>query len=91
VFVAYAPLAGTRFAQVRVQRTKRDWAEFMKEVLDQQYSTAEKVVLVMDNLNTHSPASFYEVFPPAEARRLARKLEIHYTRHPWELVEYGGD
>ena len=79
VFVAYAPLAGTRFAQVRVQRTKRDWAEFMKEVLDQQYSTAEKVVLVMDNLNTHSPASFYEVFPPAEARRLARKLEIHYT------------
>jgi transposase len=69
VFVAYAPLAGTRFAQVRVQRTKRDWAEFMKEVLDQQYPTAEKVVLVMDNLNTHSPASFYEVFPPVRQEK----------------------
>lgn len=79
VFVAYEPLAGTRFTQVRLHRTKRDWAEFMKEVLDQRYPSAEKVVLVMDNLNTHSPASFYEVFPPAEARRLARKLEIHYT------------
>jgi hypothetical protein len=79
VFVAYEPLAGTRLAQVRVQRTRRDWAEFMREVLDHHYPTAEKVVLVMDDLNTHSPASFYEVFPPAKARRLARKLEIHYT------------
>jgi hypothetical protein len=79
VFVAYEPLAGSRFARVREQRTKRDWAEFLREVLDQHYPTAEKVVLVMDNLNTHSPASFYEVFPPAEAWRLARKLEIHYT------------
>jgi transposase len=79
IFVAYEPLAGKRLAQVRVQRTKRDWAEFMREVLDEHYPTAEKVVLVMDNLNTHSPASFYEVFPPAEAHRLARKLEIHYT------------
>jgi transposase len=79
VFVAYEPLAGTRFAQVRQHRTKRDWAEFMREILDEHYPTADTVVLVMDNLNTHSPASFYEVFPPAEARRLARKLEIHYT------------
>lgn len=79
MFVAYEPLAGNRFTQVRVQRTRRDWAEFMREVLDRHYPSAEKVVLVMDNLNTHGPASFYEVFPPAEARRLARKLEIHYT------------
>lgn len=79
VFVAYEPLARRRFAQVRVQRTKRDWAEFMREVLDEHDPTAEKVVLVMDNLNTHSSASFYEVFSPTEARRLARKLEIHYT------------
>jgi hypothetical protein len=79
VFVAYEPLCGTRVAQVRMQRTRRDWAEFMREVLDQHYPTAEKVVLVMDNLKTHSCASFYEVFPPAEARRLGRKLEIHST------------
>jgi DDE superfamily endonuclease/Homeodomain-like domain len=72
VFVAYEPLAGMRFAQVRVQRTKRDWAEFMKQVLDQQYPTAEKVVLVMDNLSTHSPASFYEVFPPVGATHARR-------------------
>jgi hypothetical protein len=79
VFLAYEPLAGRRVARVRAQRTRRDWAEFMREVLDQYYPEAEKVVLVMDNLNTHSPASFYEVFPPAEAYRLARKLEIPYT------------
>jgi hypothetical protein len=66
-------------ARVPAQRTKRDWAEFMREVLDQHDPAAEKVVLGLDNLNTHSPASFYEVFPPAEAHRLARKLEIHYT------------
>jgi DDE superfamily endonuclease len=79
VFIAYEPLVGRRVAQVRAQRTRRDWAEFMREVLDQHYPEAEKVVLVMDNLNTHSCASFYEAFPPAEAHRLARKLEIHYT------------
>ena len=79
VFVASEPLVGWRKAMVRAQRTRRDWAYFMKEVLDQQYPEADKVVLVMDNLNTHGPASFYEVFPPNEAHRLARKLEIHST------------
>ena len=79
VLVTYEPLAGQRVARVRAQRTRRDWAEFMREVLDHPYPTADKVVLVLDNLNTHSPASFYEAFPPAEAHRLARKLEIHYT------------
>ena len=63
VFVAYEPLAGQRVARVRAQRTRRDWAEFMREVLDQYYPTAEKVVLVMDNLNTHTAASLYEAFP----------------------------
>jgi DDE superfamily endonuclease len=64
---------------VTEQRTKRDWALFMQEVLEEQYPDAAKVVVVMDNLNTHTPASFYEVFPPAQAHALAHRLEIHYT------------
>ena len=79
VFLAVEPLTGKRFTQVRWQRTRADWAHFMKELLDVQYPDAECVVLVTDNLNTHSPASFYEVFEPKEARRLTKKLEIHYT------------
>lgn len=65
--------------RVSQRRTKKDWALFMRDVIDLHYSHAEKIVLVMDNLNTHTPSSFYEVFEPAEARRLTEKLEIHYT------------
>ena len=65
--------------QVRARRTKADWAYFMRELIDVHYQQAEKLVLVMDNLNTHSPASFYEVFEPEEAWRLSQKLEIHHT------------
>jgi DDE superfamily endonuclease len=79
IFVACEPLAGKRFLQVRERRTTRDWAYFVRELIDVQYPKADKIVLVMDNLNTHSPASFYEVFEPAEAWRLSQKLEIHYT------------
>jgi hypothetical protein len=79
IFVACEPLAGQRFLQVRERRTTRDWALFVRELIDVQYPKADKIVLVMDNLNTHSPASFYEVFEPAEAWRLSQKLEIHYT------------
>ncbi len=79
VFVACEPLAGKRFLQVRERRTKIDWAHFVRELIDVHYPSAEKIVLVMDNLNTHSPASFYEAFEPAEAWRLSQKLEIHYT------------
>jgi transposase len=79
VFMACEPLAGKRFVQVTAKRTKADWAAFVRDLIDGAYPHAEKIVLVMDNLNTHTPSSFYEVFPPAEARRLARKLEIHYT------------
>lgn len=79
IFVASEPLAGKRVMQVRERRTKADWAYFMREVLDEHYPRAEKVMLIMDNLNTHHPASFYEVFPPEEAGRLRNKLEIHYT------------
>jgi DDE superfamily endonuclease len=79
VFIATEPLAGRRYLKVSRRRTKKDWAHFMKEVLDSYYPDAEKVVLVMDNLNTHTPASLYEAFEPAEAKRLADRLEIHYT------------
>ncbi len=56
-----------------------DWAEYVREMLDKRYPEARKVVLVMDNLNTHSIGSLYETFPPAEAELLARRLKIHYT------------
>jgi hypothetical protein len=82
VFVACEPLAGKRVAKTTRRRTKVDWAEFVRELIEVHYPQAEKIVLVQDNLNTHSPASFYEAFAPEEAWRLAQKLEIHYTpRH----------
>lgn len=79
VFMACEPLAGKRQVQVTDTRKRRDWAQFMKEVLDGPYARAARVVLVMDQLNTHSVASFYAAFEPREARRLAERLEIHYT------------
>jgi hypothetical protein len=79
IFVAVEPLAGRRHVEVTEHRTRQDWAQFTKELLDEHYPTAVKILLVMDNLNTHSLASLYETFAPAEARRLAERLEIHYT------------
>jgi hypothetical protein len=79
LFLAFEPLAGQRHSLVTEQRCQVDWAQFMKELLDGPYASVEKVVLVQDNLNTHVPASFYETFAPAEARRLVEKLEWHYT------------
>ena len=79
LFLAFEPLAGWRHLEVTDTRTRVDSAGFVKAMLDGRYKDAQKVVLVMDNLNTHSPASFYEAFEPAEARRLAERLEIHYT------------
>jgi transposase len=79
VFLFCEPLEGRRWVDVTEQRTKVDWAHQIKELVDERYPQAERIVLVMDNLNTHTPASLYEAFEPAEARRLAEKLEIHYT------------
>jgi DDE superfamily endonuclease len=79
IFLAVEPLSGKRFLQARARRTKADWAYFLRELIDVHYPQAEKLILVMDNLNTHSPASFYEVFEPDEAWRLSQKLEIHHT------------
>jgi hypothetical protein len=61
------------------QRTRKDWAEAMRELSDVHYSDAEVIVIVLDNLNTHSPASFYEAFEPEEALRLANRFEFHHT------------
>ena len=79
VFCAFEPLANWRELKVTERRTRVDFAAFVKELVDGRYRDAERVVLVMDNLNTHTPASLYEAFGPAEARRITRKLEIHYT------------
>ena len=79
VFMFTEPLAGWRHAVVTDRRTKIDWAEQVREILDVHYSEAEVVTLIMDNLNTHGPWSFYEAFEPAEARRLAERIECVYT------------
>ncbi len=73
------PLAGKRQVKVADHRTKKDWAMAMRELSDVHYPEAEKNVIVMDNLNTHSPASFYEAFTPEEARRLTNRFVFHYT------------
>lgn len=79
LFMAFEPLAGWRTVAVTDQRRRLEWASFIKSLLDGRYNKAEKVVLVMDQLNTHSAASLYEAFAPNEAKRLADKLEIHHT------------
>lgn len=79
IFMFTEPLAGKRIVNARKQRTAIDWAEEVKEHVDNEYSTAEKITLVCDNLNTHKAASFYKAFEPEEARRILNRLEIHYT------------
>jgi hypothetical protein len=79
LFIFFEPLAGWREVKVTERRTMVDWAVAVRELVDVHYPEAETIVLVMDNLNTHSIGSLYEAFPPAEARRIAQKLEIHHT------------
>jgi len=79
IFMEVEPLGGKRHVVVTEHRTRKDWAQQIKQMLDERYPDAIKVRLVMDNLNTHSIASLYETFEPKEARRLAERLEIHYT------------
>lgn len=79
IFAFVEPLGGTHHVSVREHRTAVDWAEEIKYLVDTMYPDAEKIVLVMDNLNTHKPASLYKRYPPEEARRIITKLEIHYT------------
>lgn len=79
VFMFFDPIRGWRRVEATDSRTRVDWAEQIRRLLDEDYPLARKVKLVCDNLNTHSIASLYEAFPAAEAHRLARRLEIHYT------------
>jgi hypothetical protein len=79
LFMMYEPLAGQRDVEVTERRTKKDYAERLRTLSDETYPNAEVIVLVQDNLNTHSPASLYETFAPAEAQRLTARFEWHYT------------
>lgn len=79
LFMFVEPLAGKRHVKVTDRRTKVDWAHAMRELSDVHYPEAEVIVVVLDNLNTHSPASFYEAFPAEEAHRLTNRFEFHYT------------
>jgi len=79
LFLVTEPLRGWRQVRVSDRRTRLDWAHRVRELVDAHYPDAEKVVLVLDQLNTHSPASLYEAFPPAEAKRIADRLELHHT------------
>jgi transposase len=79
VFLEVEPLTGKRHVEATERRTKKDWAWWIKGMIDNRYPDAVRVRLVMDNLNTHGMASLYETFEPREARRLTERLEIHYT------------
>ena len=79
LFLCCEPLRGWRHVKVTARRTKLDFAALIRELVDVHYPAAEKVVLVMDNLNTHTPGSLYDAFEPAEAKRLCDRLEIHHT------------
>ena len=87
LFMLFAPLEGWRRVEVTDRRTRTDWAEVVRKLVDEDYPNKERIVLVMDNpvsstgqaLNTHHPASLYAAFEPEEARRIAERLEIHYT------------
>jgi len=79
IFMFCEPLSGWREVHVRPQRTKIDWALELEELLRTRYAEADKVILVCDNLNTHTKGAFYEAFPPEQARALVRRLEFRYT------------
>ena len=79
IFMFTEPLIGWRQVSTREHRTKVDWAIEMADLLNGRYAKAKKVILVCDNLNTHTKGAFYEVFPPEEARRLVERIEFHYT------------
>lgn len=90
LFLVCEPLRGWRHVEVTERRTLQDWAHLVRDVVDGHYPDAERLVLVVDNLNIHAPAALYATFPPAEARRLVEKLEIHYPQAR-QLAQHGGD
>lgn len=79
IFMFTEPLAGKREVSVRLRRTKIDWAIEMEQLLRTQYASADKIILVCDNLNTHTRGAFYEAFPAEKAREIVQKIEFHHT------------
>jgi hypothetical protein len=79
IFIANEPLKGKRYIQIKKSRTKKDWAYFVKHIADRLYPKAEKIYLIMDNLNTHKPSALYETFTPDEAKRIWDRFEFIYT------------
>lgn len=79
IFAFIEPLTGNHHTSVHDRRTAEDWAEEIKYLVDEMYPDAEKIILVMDNLNTHKASSLYKKYPPKEARRILKRLEFHYT------------
>ena len=79
LFMLFAPLEGWRRVEVTQRHTRKDWAEVVRQLVDEDFPHKERIVLVMDNLNTHQLPSLYEAFPPEEALRIAQRLEIHHT------------
>jgi hypothetical protein len=79
LLLSFQPERGWRQVRVSERRTSRDFALWMKRLVDEQFAEAEVIRVVLDNLNTHTPAAFYQTFEPEEARRLTKKLEFHYT------------
>ena len=92
LFLFFEPLRGWRHLEVTERRTAVDWAHQVRQLVDVHYPDAARITLVMDNLNTHTPASLYKAFAPAEAHRLRQRLDIHYTpKHGSWLNEHGGN
>jgi hypothetical protein len=79
LFMLFEPLQGKRFVQVTTKRRRLEWATVMQHLADELYPKAAKIIVVLDNLNTHTPAAFYATFAPAEARRLVERFEFHFT------------
>ena len=79
LFMFFEPFAGRRHVKVTNTRTRLDWAQAMRELSDEIHPEAEKIIVVLDNLNTHTPAAFYLAFAPEEARRLVNRFEFHFT------------
>ena len=79
IFMANEPLKGKRYVEIKKNKTKKDWAFFIKSLADKQYKNSKRITLVMDNLNTHSPSALYEVFRPEEAKRIWDRFDFVYT------------
>ena len=79
IFMANEPLKGKRYVKITSQKTKKDWAIFIRYIADKLYPKAEKIILIMDNLNTHKPSALYETFPPEEAKRIWDRFLFNYT------------